>query len=133
MAKYVMKYRFEWGGTCLWSANDAAKAEYGYDVDEQKLPISRKLKDLLRYLQAYHDTMMDMDNTPDDSPWWTEDDGENRNSPTNSSALNRAKTMRSFGVRINDKKCGDLKCGKTANQCPNLQRIRSAERSGSGW
>ena len=74
MAKYVMKYRFEWGGTCLWSANDAAKAEYGYDVDEQKLPISRKLKDLLRYLQAYHDTMMDMDNAPDDSPWWTEED-----------------------------------------------------------
>ena len=43
-------------------------------TDEQKLPISRKLKDFLQYLQAYHDTMMDMDNAPEDSPWWTEED-----------------------------------------------------------
>ena len=43
MAKYKMKYWFEWGGTCLWSANDAARKKFGYDVDEQKLPISRKL------------------------------------------------------------------------------------------
>ena len=74
MAKYKMKYWFEWGGTCLWSANDAARKEFGYDVDEQKLPISRKLKTLLWYLQAYHDNMMDMDNAPYDSPWWTEED-----------------------------------------------------------
>ena len=71
MTKYVLKYWFEWGGTCLWSDNDAARKEFGYAVDEQKLPISRKLKNLLCYLQAYHDTMMDMDNAPDDSPWWT--------------------------------------------------------------
>lgn len=30
MAKYKMKYWFEWGGTCLWSANDAARKEFGY-------------------------------------------------------------------------------------------------------
>ena len=74
MAKYIFKYWYEWGGTCLWSANEAAKSEFHYDVDEQKLPISQKLKDLLWYLQSYHETMMDMDNAPDDSPWWTEED-----------------------------------------------------------
>ena len=74
MAKYKMRYWFEWGGTCLWSANDAAREKFGYDVDERTLPISRKLKDLLWYLRAYHETMMDMDNAPDDSPWWTEED-----------------------------------------------------------
>lgn len=74
MAKYKMKYWFEWGGTCLWSANDAARNEFGYAVDEQQLPISQKLKNLLWYLQAYHENMMDMDNAPDDSPWWTEED-----------------------------------------------------------
>ena len=74
MAKYVFKYWFEWGGTCLWSDNAASKEKFGYAVDEQKLPISRKLKDILQYLQAYHDTMMDMDNAPEDSPWWTEED-----------------------------------------------------------
>ena len=75
MAKYKMEYWFEWGGTCLWSANDAAKKEFGYAVDEQKLPISAKLKNLLWYLQAYHENMMDIDNAPSDSPWWTEEDG----------------------------------------------------------
>lgn len=74
MAKYKMKYWFEWGGTCLWSANDAARNEFGYAVDEQQLPISQNLKNLLWYLQAYHENMMDMDNAPDDSPWWTEED-----------------------------------------------------------
>lgn len=74
MAKYILKYWFEWGGTCLWSANDTARPEFDYAVDEQKLPISRKLKNLLWYLQAYHETMMDMDHAPDQSPWWTEED-----------------------------------------------------------
>lgn len=74
MAKYQFKYWYEWGGTCLWSSNDVAIAEFDYAVDEQNLPISQKLKNLLSYLQAYHDTMMDMDNAPDDSPWWTDED-----------------------------------------------------------
>ena len=47
MTKYVFKYWFEWGGTCLWSDNDAAREEFGYAVDEQTLPLSQKLKDLL--------------------------------------------------------------------------------------
>lgn len=74
MAKYKMKYWFEWGGTCLWSANDAANEKFGYPVDEGELPISGKLKNFLRYLQAYHNNMMDWDNAPDVSPWWTEED-----------------------------------------------------------
>lgn len=74
MAKYVFKYWYEWGGTCLWSANDTAIDEFNYAVDEQQLPISRKLKNLLWYLQAYHENMMDMDEAPLVSPWWTEED-----------------------------------------------------------
>lgn len=74
MAKYVFKYWYEWGGTCLWSANDTTIDEFDYAVDEQQLPISRKLKNLLWYLQAYHENMMDMDEAPLGSPWWTEED-----------------------------------------------------------
>lgn len=74
MAKYVFKYMFEWGGTCLWSINDAALERYGYDVDETELPISTNLKKYLWYLQAYHDCMMDWENAPDNSPWWTSED-----------------------------------------------------------
>ena len=62
------------GGTCLWSAKDATRKEFNYAVDEQKLPISRKLKNLHWYLQAYHENMMDTDNAPEGSPWWTEED-----------------------------------------------------------
>lgn len=74
MAKYIFKYWYEWGGTCLWSANETAISEFDYAVDERQLPISQKLKNLLWYLQAYHENMMDMDNAPFDSPWWTEED-----------------------------------------------------------
>ncbi len=48
MAKYKFKYWFEWGGTYLWSANDEARYEFGYAVDEKNLPI---FKNLIRYLQ----------------------------------------------------------------------------------
>lgn len=74
MAKYIFKYWYEWGGTCLWSANDTTIDKFDYAVDEQQLPISRKLKNLLWYLQAYHENMMDMDEAPLGSPWWTEED-----------------------------------------------------------
>ena len=34
MAKYEMKYMFDWGsGTCVWSTNDAAIDKYDYPVD----------------------------------------------------------------------------------------------------
>ena len=34
MAKYEMKYMFDWGsGTCVWSTNDAAIDKYDYHVD----------------------------------------------------------------------------------------------------
>ncbi|MDO4456783.1 MAG: hypothetical protein Q4B83_00580 [Ligilactobacillus murinus] len=69
MAKYQMKYSFEWGsGVCLWSTNEAAEIKFRDVVDERQLPISHKLKDLLRYLVAYYDTMLDMDNAPAISP-----------------------------------------------------------------
>ena len=43
MAKYVLEYWFEHGGTCLWSANDAAKEDFDYAIDNEKLPISKEL------------------------------------------------------------------------------------------
>jgi len=75
MAKYQMKYSFEWGsGVCLWSTNEAAEIKFRDVVDERQLPISHKLKDLLWYIVAYYDTMLDMDNAPAISPWWTDED-----------------------------------------------------------
>ena len=45
MAKYEMKYLFDWGsGTCLWSTIDAAIDKYDYPVVLDNLPISSNLK-----------------------------------------------------------------------------------------
>ena len=33
MAKYIFKYWYEWGGTCLWSANDTTIDKFDYAVD----------------------------------------------------------------------------------------------------
>ena len=45
MAKYKMKYLFDWGsGTCLWSTIDAAIDKYDYPVVLDNLPISSNLK-----------------------------------------------------------------------------------------
>jgi len=74
MAAYKLQYWFEWGGTCLWSANEAARERYGYAVDEQELPISGNLKRYLAYLQAYYQTQLDWDRAPAPSPWWTAED-----------------------------------------------------------
>lgn len=75
MAIYQMKYSFDWGSRILlWSTNEAAEIKFGYAVDVSQLPISHKLKDLLWYLVAYYDTMLDMDNAPAISPWWTDED-----------------------------------------------------------
>ncbi len=74
MAKYVLKYMFEWGGTCLWSVNDAAIEKYGYGVDERELPISGNLKRYLWYLQAYHDCFLDWEDPHENSPWMTDED-----------------------------------------------------------
>ncbi len=74
MVRYKMKYWFEWGGTCLWAANEAAIEQYDYAVDETKLPISGKLARYLSFLQSYYQTMMDWDEAPRRSPWWSDED-----------------------------------------------------------
>lgn len=51
MAKYEMKFMFDWGsGCCVWSINDAARELYGYPVLTEQIPISSDLKATLNYL-----------------------------------------------------------------------------------
>ena len=45
MAKYEMKYMFDWGsGTCVWSTNDAAIDKYDYPVDQMICRFLQNLK-----------------------------------------------------------------------------------------
>ncbi len=59
MATYEIRLMFEWGGSCLWGMNDAAKAEYGYSEIEKKLPLSNEVKNKLASLSKWHDTALD--------------------------------------------------------------------------
>lgn len=70
MAKYALKYMFDWGsGICLWSVNDAADQKYGYAVDHDELPLSDELKKELSYLIKKHDEALDWDYPPDPLLW----------------------------------------------------------------
>ncbi len=74
MAKYKIKFMFDWECHCLWAADDVTKEAFGYDISPKQLPISRNLRLFLYYLEAYHDTSMDMEQPPYEGPWWTEED-----------------------------------------------------------
>lgn len=73
MAKYKLKFMFDWGsGSCLWSINDAANKLYGYSVSTEQLPISSELKDTLNELINTHDEALDW-NCPQNGLLWSEE------------------------------------------------------------
>ncbi|WP_124100022.1 hypothetical protein [Ruminococcus sp. Marseille-P6503] len=70
MAKYEMKYMFDWGsGTCVWSINDNANDRYGYPVMIDDLPISQELKDDLETVIEKHDEALDWSDPAGDLLW----------------------------------------------------------------
>lgn len=72
MAKYVLRYWFEHGGTCLWSNNDDAKNMFGYAINNEKLPISKALIEELYTLEEEYHSYLDWDYPPNPSPWTSE-------------------------------------------------------------
>ncbi|OJU13685.1 MAG: hypothetical protein BGN88_06570 [Clostridiales bacterium 43-6] len=69
MAKYKLKFRFEWGGYCIWANNDDARNDFGYPIHVDELPISDRLKKLLLELENEHDTSLNWEYPPDPSAW----------------------------------------------------------------
>ena len=73
MARYALKFMFDWGsGTCLWSTNDVAREKYGYPVDIEQLPISSELAKSLIELVDKHDEALDWD-CPNNDLLWNEE------------------------------------------------------------
>lgn len=60
-------------GTCLWSANADARAQYGYAVDHHALPIGALMKAALDDLIARYDTWLDWNN-PGSGGLWSDED-----------------------------------------------------------
>lgn len=60
MAKYEMKFMFDFGsGCCIRSINKAAEDLYNYPVLAEQLPISSELKSVLQYLIDKYDEALD--------------------------------------------------------------------------
>lgn len=67
-----LRFFFDPGsGTCLWSANDDARAACGYAVDHQALPLSDSVKAELTRLIAAFDTSIDWGNPTERGPAWS--------------------------------------------------------------
>lgn len=72
MAKYVLRYWFEHGGTCLWSDNEEARNKFHYAINNKKLPISKALVEELYALEEEYHSYLDWDCPPNPSPWTSE-------------------------------------------------------------
>jgi hypothetical protein len=59
MKLYRLKFWFEHGGICIWTANDKANTEYGYTINSNSLPISNKLVSLFNSLEDEYYTYLD--------------------------------------------------------------------------
>ena len=71
MAKYKLKFLFDWGsGVCLWCTNQAAKELYGdYPVETSKLAISETTKNELENLIYWHDEALNWSDPGGDLLW----------------------------------------------------------------
>ena len=66
---YKLKLMFEWGGGCLWGANDETSRRFGVGPLEDALPISEATRRRLEELTVWHDESLNWDYPPDPGPW----------------------------------------------------------------
>lgn len=67
--KYVLRFWFEHGGTCIWAKNEAAKQKYGYAITNSSLPISKNLIEQLNALEDEYHSYLDWEEPRNPSPW----------------------------------------------------------------
>lgn len=70
---YVLRFFFDYGGTCLWAANEPARERFGYPVELSELPIPDDLRHELRLAGKRFDTSLDRDNPAGPTPWTKEE------------------------------------------------------------
>ena len=67
--RYRIRFRFEWGGGCLWAADDETKAALGYEIDYARLPLEVATREWLVRIDRWHDKSLNWDYPPDPGPW----------------------------------------------------------------
>ena len=69
MAKYRLRYFYDWSCLPLWSGNDAALAAFGYSVDLARLPLAAETVSRVRDICRWHDTALNQEYPPDTGLW----------------------------------------------------------------
>lgn len=71
--RYTLRFWFEHGGGCLWSADDITRARYGYKADYHTLPLSDSLKEELHILEQRYRTYLNWDDPAAGCQWTAEE------------------------------------------------------------
>jgi hypothetical protein len=69
MSKYRLRYFFDYGGPCLWAANDTARDRFDYSIDLAELPLSPETIQTAKEIGAWFDQSLNWDYPPDPGPW----------------------------------------------------------------
>ena len=73
MSKYKIRFFFEWGGYCLWGANDEARNKYGSPIEPSELPLSKETLENIKKMERWHHTALDWNDPGGPSPWTREE------------------------------------------------------------
>ncbi len=73
MARYRIRFFFDWGCTPFWSGNDETRECFDYPIQPEKLPLSQETMKRSYELAEWHDKSLNWDYPPDPSPWRQEE------------------------------------------------------------
>jgi hypothetical protein len=67
---YVLRFFFDAGaGVCFWAGNDAARAEFGYAVDLDSIPLTAETRAAVGVLMDRYDASFNWDDPGGESLW----------------------------------------------------------------
>lgn len=70
---YRIRYWFDWGASCFWAANDAARTRFGYAIAPEQLPLFESTIKRADELMGWHDQALNWEYPPDPGPWRQEE------------------------------------------------------------
>ena len=73
MRKYQIKYLFEYGTGCLWSADEYTSDRFDWYIDPEKLPLSPETIARIYELADWYQSSLNWEYPPDPSPWEREE------------------------------------------------------------
>lgn len=101
---YVLRFFFDYGGTCLWAGNDSARERFGYPVELSELPIPEDLRRELQRAGERFDTRLNWDDPSGPSPWSEEEDEQFTR--LTDQLLDRLRVTLGPSFELRDERCG---------------------------